>query len=120
MPTGQYWWGDLGDGVNIPVAAGLKMTHSLSAGSGLPADLRTMPLEQALLHLSSLRYHLRASDWDIDELAGQLDAAGATQMPIYITEIGWPNFNGRFGGVWIYDRALTGAERSNFFNAGFN
>lgn len=72
MPTGQYWWGDLGDGVNIPVAAGLKMTHSLSAGSGLPADLRTMPLEQALLHLSSLRYHLRASDWDIDELAGQI------------------------------------------------
>lgn len=33
----------------------------------------------------------------IDEVTRQLDAAGASQMPIYVTEIGWPNFSGRYG-----------------------
>lgn len=72
MPSGHYWWRDLGDGINIPVRAGLKMTHRLSDTWVCGRDLRTMPLEQALLILSSLRYHLQACDRDIDEVADQI------------------------------------------------
>lgn len=33
----------------------------------------------------------------VDDLIAKLDAVGATSMPIYVTEVGWPNFNGRYG-----------------------
>lgn len=33
----------------------------------------------------------------VDDLVAQLDAVGATSMPIYVTEVGWPSFNGRYG-----------------------
>lgn len=33
----------------------------------------------------------------VDDLVSQLDAVGATAMPIYITEVGWPSFNGKYG-----------------------
>jgi len=72
MPSGRYWWRDLGDGVNIPVQAGLQMTHRLSPSGDSTQDLRTMPLEQALLILSSLRYHTQARDRDIDEVAADI------------------------------------------------
>jgi hypothetical protein len=33
----------------------------------------------------------------VDELISQLDAVGATAMPVYVTEVGWPSFSGRYG-----------------------
>lgn len=33
----------------------------------------------------------------VDDLTAQLDAVGATSMPIYVTEVGWPSFSGRYG-----------------------
>jgi polysaccharide biosynthesis protein PslG len=44
----------------------------------------------------------------IDGVVAQLDAVGASQMPVYVTEIGWPNFSGKHG--------RTGAEVESYLS----
>lgn len=69
VPGLFFHWDDLGESVNNPTGHGVALTHYLSDTWWEHAALDTMPLEQALLFLSSLRYHTQASNREIDRAA---------------------------------------------------
>lgn len=69
VPAMAFSWDDLGESVNTPTSAGVALTHHLSDTFWEHTALYTVPLEQALLFLSSLRYHTQASNREIDRAA---------------------------------------------------